>query len=242
MAESSLYTIRHQPSAPLGIAEEVIAQHRIRHAYIDAWRDRKWPEVSQIAGLIVLGGGMNVDEVDDYPFLQRSRDLIVEALERQIPVLGICLGAQMLARALEAEVKPSPVREIGFYKLMPTPAAKRDAVASAFVDVDRLFQWHEDAFDFPEGAELLFSGVEVPNQAFRYGENAYGIQFHFEVRKQEIAAWCDETDPSELAEVWQASKQELLEQARRFLPAQHRAGRRAMSNFIDLAGGPPHAE
>ncbi|HWL64883.1 MAG TPA: hypothetical protein VNP73_02820, partial [Actinomycetota bacterium] len=99
--------------------------------------------------------------------------------------------------------------------------------------VSRVFEFHEDVCSLPEGAELLFRGDDVPVQAFRIGERAYGVQFHFEVDTNVIATWCDYTP--DLADTWGATKKELLEQAEDLLVAQQGAARAAMRNFLTLA-------
>ena len=100
---------------------------------------------------------MNVDETDRYPHLDIEVKLLREALRRDFPILGICLGAQLLARALGAQVRPGPEKEIGWYDLQVTQAAKDDPLLGHFGATETVFQWHGDTFDIPEGAQLLAS-------------------------------------------------------------------------------------
>ena len=229
-----LFCVRHQPTAPLGIIEEVLRAEKIPWRYVDVWDDPDTPSASDASGLIVLGGEMNVDQLDRHPFLAAVRRLTLDAVESNMPVLGICLGAQVLARVLGSEVYPSPVKEIGFLPVRATAAGSRDPVMSSFAPEARVFQFHEDACKLPDGAELLFTGDEVPVQAFRMGETAYGIQFHFEVTTEEIAAWCDETP--DLEEGWGTSKEKLMRQAEESLAGQQEAGREATRGFLKLLG------
>lgn len=224
--------VRNQPSAPLGIIEDVLRERDLSYLYCDAWSSEVWPEPRDLSALIVLGGEMNVDALDRHRFLSKARDLVRATMDHGLPVLGVCLGAQMLARALGAEVNPSPVREIGFGHVFPTAAGEKDPVLSGFTEDVPVFQWHEDAFELPAGAELLHTGAEVPNQSFRAGR-AYGVQFHFEVTMSEIVAWADETDPDELADVWGTTPDLLIEDARRNLARQQKAGREATSHFLE---------
>ena len=226
----TLICVRQQPSAPLGAIAGWLEESRTPWRYVDAWRDR-WPPLDEVAGAIVLGGEMNVDEHERYPWLRDELAFMKGACERDVPILGICLGAQMLARALGARVGPSPVREVGFTGIRATVAGRGDPVLGPFADTGRLFQWHEDAFELPAGAELLFTNADVPNQGFRFGECAYGVQFHFEVTGEIISEWCAETDPDELAGVWGVTEDELLRDASRFLPLQQAAGRRVVEGF-----------
>jgi GMP synthase (glutamine-hydrolysing) len=227
-----IVVIRHQPSAPLGIAGLVLDELPAAWTYLDVFGDAPWPDLNAIGGLIVLGGEMNVDTIEDYPFLERGRRLLAEAVDRETPVLGICLGAQLLARGLGAEVKPSPVKEVGFFPVTATPEGRSDPVLSSFAPALPVFQFHEDAFELPDGAELLFAGEMVPNQAFRFGPTAYGVQWHFEVTEEIVADWCDETP--DLAAGWGVTKGEILNQAKRCLPAQQAAGRAAVRAFAAL--------
>jgi GMP synthase (glutamine-hydrolysing) len=229
-----LVCIRHQESAPLGIIENVISRSDIPWRYLDAWSSDEMPDLSEVSGLIVLGGEMNADDLDGYPCLREVRELTREAVDSEIPVLGVCLGAQILTRAMGAEVRPAPRREIGFLPVKATAAGMDDRVLAAFAPEAKVFQFHEDACELPEGAELLFTGDKVPVQAFRAGESAYGIQFHFEVTTEEIAAWCDETP--DLEEVWGTSKEKVMRQAEESLAAQQETGREATRRFLKLLG------
>lgn len=190
------------------------------------------PEVSEVSGLVVLGGEMNADDLEDYSFLRRVRELVREAVEEEVPVLGVCLGAQILTRALGAEVRPAPRREIGFLPVKATAAGMDDPVLAPFAPEARVFQFHEDTCELPEGAELLMEGEDVPVQAFRVGESAYGVQFHFEVTPEIVAAWCDEVP--DLEESWGRSKQAVLAEASIHLGEQQAAGSQAADAFLRL--------
>lgn len=184
-----------------------------------------------ISGLIILGGEMNVDQIDSHPHLGPLREVVAKAIDSQVPVLGICLGAQILARAAGGEVRPS-VREIGFLRVQATAAGLDDPVLAPFAPAADVFQWHEDGCRLPRGAELLFSSDEVPIQAFRLNERAYGVQFHFEVTEREIDLWCDETP--DLESKWGVTKHELLQTAREGLAAQKSAAQETAGRFLDL--------
>ena len=227
-----LFCVRHQPTAPLGIIEEVLRAEKIPWRYVDVWSDLQAPSASDASGLIVLGGEMNVDQLDRHPFLTTVRRLTLDALKSNKPVLGICLGAQVLARVLGSDVHPSPVKEIGFLPVKATAEGGRDPVMSPFAPEARVFQFHEDACELPGGAELLFTGDAVSVQAFRMGETAYGIQFHFEVTGREIVEWCDETP--NLEEGWGASKEKLMSQANTSLARQQESGRETTRRFLKL--------
>jgi GMP synthase (glutamine-hydrolysing) len=231
-AMKPLLCVRHQATVPLGVIEEVLELEDVEWQYLDAWQDPCRLDVSDISGLIVLGGGMNVDQIDQHPWLRSVRDLTASALDSRKPVLGICLGAQVLARAAGARVGPSPVREVGFLPVRATAEGGGDRVLGPFAPEMCVFQFHEDACDLPHGADLLFTSDDVPVQAFRVGDRAYGVQFHFEVTEREIGVWCDETP--DLEAVWGVTREEVLDGARVFLASQKRAGRAAALGFLEL--------
>lgn len=223
--------IRNDRYDNLGIAPSVLAASGLAVRQLDGYdRDARWPSLDEIGGLIVFGGAMNVDEVEAHPYLSRERKLMLEALDRGLPVLGICLGAQMLARALGARVHRAPVRELGFKTVELTGAGRADPLLSKFGSAPRVFQWHEDTFELPEGAELLATGGDVANQAFRYGERAWGVQFHFEVNREGIDAWLNVTDSS-LERVWKRTAPDVKQEAGAHLELQERQGAAAFAEF-----------
>jgi GMP synthase (glutamine-hydrolysing) len=132
---------------------------------------------------------MHVGDREQHPHLTVELELIREAIDLGLPVLGICLGAQLIATALGARVYSNQVKEIGWYPVFPTPAAMEDALFNNFGKVEHIFQWHSDTFDLPAGAVHLASSQTCPTQAFRYGTTVYGLQFHLEVDERLIERW-----------------------------------------------------
>jgi GMP synthase (glutamine-hydrolysing) len=132
---------------------------------------------------------MNVDEVERHPHLRTELRLIEEALRDDMPVLGICLGAQLIAKALGASVGRNGEKEIGWFDVAVSDAGRADRLLARFAPTERLFQWHGDAFDLPHGAVHLATSAACRNQAFRYGDNVYGFQFHLEVDERLIERW-----------------------------------------------------
>lgn len=164
------------------------AGFRIR--YINFGRDPgAEPSLDGYNGLIVLGGPMGVYEASAHPHLNVEMRLIEQALKKNIPVLGICLGAQLIAHVLGAPVRKAPHWEIGWYELHFTEEGRRDALFSSYAASERVFQLHQDMFDPPRGCVHLARTDLCPGQAFRYGERVYGLQFHLEADRPMILRW-----------------------------------------------------
>ncbi len=146
-------------------------------------------DLFDIKAIISLGGPMNVYEEDKYPFLKDEDRLLKKAIRNEIPILGICLGAQLLAKACGAKVMKAKEKEIGWYGVKFTTEGSADPLFLGLPLELKVFQWHEDAFEIPKDGVLLASGMVCHNQAFRVGENAYGLQFHLEFTLDMIESW-----------------------------------------------------
>jgi GMP synthase (glutamine-hydrolysing) len=144
------------------------------------------PAHEEVAGAIVMGGPMNVDEVGRHPELAVERDWLAEAVRCDLPVLGICLGAQLLARALGAEVRPGKGPELGYAPIEILDGD--DPLLGALAPSTTVLHWHGDVFDLPEGATHLARSERTEVQAFRHG-NAWGVLFHPESDFALLEAW-----------------------------------------------------
>ncbi|MGH7788739.1 MAG: glutamine amidotransferase-related protein [Candidatus Binatia bacterium] len=164
------------------------AGFRIRYVNFGRYPDAQ-PSLDGYHGLVLLGGPMSVYDTAAHPHLDTEVRLVDDALRRGMPVLGICLGAQLIAKALGAPVAANREKEIGWHDVMPTAAARQDPVLGGFAARERLFHWHGDTFAMPRGAVHLASSALCDNQAFRYGSNVYGFQFHLEVDAPLIERW-----------------------------------------------------
>jgi GMP synthase (glutamine-hydrolysing) len=189
MTKPTVLILRHMPHEPGGTLETALNLAGLDFRYFDLHKHtpNRLP-LDEAVGLVVLGGPMNVDQVELYPFLALDVQWIGEALKRNLPFLGICLGAQLLAKTLGARVYPNRVKEIGWYPVELLPAAAADPLF-AEQGVRTMFQWHGDTFDLPRDAVHLARSSFCENQAFRYGENAYGLQFHIEMTRGMIDDW-----------------------------------------------------
>jgi len=180
---------RHVPFEGAGLIESTLARRGITLEYVDLYRpDAHVPAIDQAAGLIFLGGPMSVN--DPLPFLDIERRLIAKAIERKQPVLGICLGSQLIAQTLGAKVYRHAQKEIGWFEIQLTADGVRDPLLCDLPASQAVFHWHGDTWDVPQGATLLASSAICPHQAFRFGSTTYGMQFHPEVTPGMIADWC----------------------------------------------------
>jgi GMP synthase (glutamine-hydrolysing) len=143
-------------------------------------------DLNNVSALIVMGGPMSTYEQDKYPFLLDEIRLLQAAVNAHLPVIGICLGSQLLAAALGANVRPGPQKEIGWFPVYLEPGASADPLFADAPNRFEGFHWHGDIFDLPHGATRLAHSDLTECQAFRY-ENAYGILFHMEVTQASIA-------------------------------------------------------
>ena len=187
---AKVLVFQHVAAEPLGTLDPMLRDrgHRIR--YVNFHREPEArPDVSRYNALIVLGGPQMPDQGDIYPHLNVEMKCIEEALKQDIPVLGICLGAQLLACALGGGVQPLPSWEIGWYPLEPTAQAAADPMFCTLTQARPVFQWHGYTFDLPSGAVHLARSSDCENQAFRYGENSYGLQCHLELDERLINRW-----------------------------------------------------
>ncbi|MEJ2683395.1 MAG: type 1 glutamine amidotransferase [Candidatus Sulfobium sp.] len=180
-----------------GTIEEFLVGRKVPYRVVEMYRE-DLPCYSDMRTLVVMGGPMSVNESDIYPYLSREEQLVREFLEEGRRVLGICLGAQVMAKALGAKVYPGPQKEIGWYDIELRGEGIRDPMmgrlgahprAEDFRKVFRVFHWHGETFDIPRGAERLARSALYENQAFRYGKGAYAFQFHMEVTKEMIYGW-----------------------------------------------------
>ena len=225
--------LQHLAAEPSGLIGEALGVRGIDAECVRVFAGEGIPgDMSGAAGLVVMGGSMGVYEQQKYPFLADEIRLIEAALRAEKPVLGICLGSQLLASALGAAVGKGDHKEIGWFPVTLTEAADADR---AFRDAERFFSayhWHGDLFDLPDGAVSLASSARTQCQAFSYGENAYGILFHLEATQKIIEdmvrdfAW-------ELGEE-QIDHAAIIAQTREHLPELQRIGASVFQRWVSL--------
>jgi GMP synthase-like glutamine amidotransferase len=176
-----------------GTIEEHLRIGNIPCTIIDLEQGQSLPDTPSYSHIVIMGGPMAVYEMDRTPYLKDEALFIKKAVHEHKHVLGVCLGAQMLAHVLGARVYPGGAKEIGWYDVTLTEEGMRDeCMAGLAVDsgkTARVFQWHGDTFDLPQGAVRLASSALYPNQAFRYGDHVYALQFHIEVTPGIVGGW-----------------------------------------------------
>ena len=213
---AEVIVLQHVECETIGSIQEMLSARKVSARVVRLFDGTAVPaSLGTARGLIVMGGPMGVYDHDRFPFLRDEMRLIEATVREMRPVLGICLGSQLLAAALGAKVRPSGRQEIGWHEVSLTPAAKSDPL---WLDVPATFtalHWHGDVFDLPEGAELLASSRMTAHQAFRFGKNAYGLLFHLEVTSSGIERMAA-AFPGDLQQVGLSSTA-LIEQSRRNL-------------------------
>lgn len=182
----TIYAVQHLAFEDLGAWENVFYALGYRVRYFEAGIDELHQAYEHAGLTIILGGPIGVYETDDYPFLQNEIDLLKVRLEKNLPTLGICLGAQLIAHALGAKVYAGHAKEIGWSRLSLAPVDQNPLVALGNREV---LHWHGDTFDLPDRAELLASSEVYPHQAFRVGKNVLALQFHPEVASDSLEKW-----------------------------------------------------
>ena len=192
--KTELLVIQNSSTAPLGVLEKCIRQNNIALKILAPSAGERLPIDSSYDGLIVLGGPMNAENDADYPHLKDTVSLIQQFAEENKPILGICLGAQLIARAFGSRVYQHDVVELGFTPLRGIDSAiANDALLKCALPSNsepiQIMEWHFDTFELPESAQLLMTGDCCIHQAYRIHDNIYGFQCHFEVDRSILKGW-----------------------------------------------------
>jgi len=182
------------------------------------------PGVGEIDAALSMGGPMNVYEEERYPFLRDETLFLQQAAARDLPVLGICLGAQMIAKAAGAAVTKNSVEEVGWGMVDLTDEGLADPLFRGLPGVLPVFQWHGDTFAIPEGGVLLATGTDCHNQALRF-RRSYGLQFHLEADRALLEQWFAEKEGGDA----------ILRRCDKLAPAVDRHVRTLFANFLEIA-------
>lgn len=185
----------------------------------------------RVEAVISLGGPMNVDEESRYSFLKEEDLFLKQVIAQKIPFLGICLGAQLLAKAAGGAAVRSPEQEIGWFDIELTEEGQKDPLFKGLPSIMEVYQWHGDMCQLPLGASLLARSSRCPVQAFKVGRMAYGLQFHAEITDKSITDWT-RADVRFIEE-----QQRMLERYRQIKDVFHGYGRVIGDNFMSIMKG-----
>jgi GMP synthase (glutamine-hydrolysing) len=225
--------LQHHECETPGLIADALQHAGIGQRYIHAYKGDSVPQqMGDTAGLVIMGGPQSVYEQAEFPYLRDEMRLIEDALKHNKPILGVCLGAQLLAATLSASVSPGRQKEIGWHRVTPTDFAVSDALFNGLPSSFTAFHWHGDIFDLPRGAALLASSPLTAHQAFRYGKNAYGLLFHLEATPSQVLkmveAFSDELQTAGL------NGTAIKLNAHTHLPALQKIGQQVFARWVAL--------
>jgi GMP synthase (glutamine-hydrolysing) len=230
---------QHVAHRILGTLNPTLKSRGLNIRYVNFERTpEERPTIDKYNGLIILGGHMGVYEAQKYKHIKVELELIEQALKKDIPILGICLGAQMIASVLGADVRKNNEKEIGWYDIKLTESGSIDPLLSHFKQTEKVFQLHGDTFDIPKSATHLASSQLCNGQAFRYGSKVYGLQFHLEVDEAMILRWL--TYPSNIEEIENSNNQfsinQIKSETNTYIQNSIELSQKTFSKYIDLFG------
>ncbi len=235
-----MLVLRHVAHEGLGTIADALVRQQTPYSVVDmfAQAPREF-DPRQWSGLIVMGGPMNADQTDRYPFLADEVRWLRQAVDAELPVLGVCLGAQLLAKSLGAKVFANRVKEIGWYEVDLFSTAADDPLFRGVASPATVFHWHGDTFDLPKGAVQLARGAQCENQAFRFGQSAYGLQFHLEMTAAMIDDWlCEGNNCGELAGLNYIDPAAIRRETPRQLPLMEKLAGTVFPRFAELCTQP----
>jgi GMP synthase-like glutamine amidotransferase len=181
----NVHVLQHVPFEGLGSIEPWLLARSAQITYTRFYESPLLPDLSQVDFVIAMGGPMSVNDEATLPWLVSEKHFIRTAIQRGIPVLGICLGAQLIASALGASIYPGKHREIGWFDITSVPSP---AHTFHFPPATTVFHWHGETFDLPPGAIHLARSTACEHQAFQIGPNAIGLQFHLETTPESASS------------------------------------------------------
>jgi GMP synthase-like glutamine amidotransferase len=230
--------LQHIACEPPGVYEDVLEERGAAIHRVELDEGEPLPDWRGFDTIVAMGGPMSVNDEEELPWLRAEKALIAEAARASVPVFGACLGSQLLAASLGGEVVAGTAPEVGILPVFLTEAAVDDPVFAGLPHELPTLQWHGDTFSLPDGAVLLASSPAYPNQAFRWGRRAYGVQFHLEVSREMAEEWARVPAYADaLAEVLgPGSAEGLVDEVAARSGGMLAHGRELFARWCDLAG------
>lgn len=183
-----VHVLQHVPFEGIGSMALWLDEQCADVSYTRFFEDHALPQAIEFDLIIVMGGPMSVNDEASLPWLRPEKQFIRDAIEQGLSVLGVCLGAQLIASALGARVYSNPQKEIGWFQIEATPSVTN---TFHFPEKFIVFQWHGETFDLPSGAVRLAKSIICENQAFQIGQHVIGLQFHLETTPESVQAILD---------------------------------------------------
>lgn len=223
---------QHTPPENLGTLADALTRREVSPHYVRAFLDEPVPRaLDGFGALILLGGPMGVADRDRLPYLKDEIRLIEQALGQKKPVLGVCLGSQLLAHALGARVYQGEKKEIGWHPVRLTEEGRADPLWNGVEHSFFAYHWHGDVFDLPSGAVSLASSDQTRHQAFRYGEQAYGFLCHLEITenivREMVREFSDDLAEQNIDGGW------LMQQGEQHLPPLQRISATVFGHWVE---------
>ncbi len=232
-----ILTLQHAWECPLGLLGEILQERGLTYDVVNV-EETTLPEPTSYDAIIALGGPQHVYNIDKYPYFTPEKALIRRAIEHDIPFLGICLGGQLLAASLGAQVSQHTLTEIGFYTVPFTDAGQQDPLFKNLPGYQKVFHWHEDSFELPPGSILLATNETTSNQAFRYGSRAYGLQYHIELNSELLDLWLElpEFQQEIIAAIGTAAYTDIQQERLTHYQTYHNHTSILFENFLKISG------
>jgi GMP synthase-like glutamine amidotransferase len=232
-----ILVLQHISCEHPGVFSEVMSERGVEGVAVELDEEEALRDWREFDGVLAMGGPMGAGDDAEHPWLAPEKRLVRDAVEAGRPFLGVCLGVQLLAAALGAPVRSLETAEVGLLPVELTPEGRDDALLAGIEEPLITLQWHGDTFELPQGAVLLASSPQAPNQAFRWGERAYGVQFHLEVTAEMAREWAQVPayERSLADTLGEAEGAAFLAEIERRATELHPAARRLFENWLDLA-------
>jgi GMP synthase-like glutamine amidotransferase len=235
-----LLVLQHIACEHPGVFSDVIAERGVEPTPVELDEGEPLPDWREFDAVLAMGGPMGVGDEAEHPWITDELRLVHEAVEAGRPFLGVCLGVQLLAAALGAEVYAADRAEVGLLEVELSDEGRADPLFAGLDDPLVSLQWHGDTFELPEGAVPLARSDAIPNQAFRYGPRAYGVQFHLEVTPEMAHEWAaiPAYRESLARTLGEAGGEAFIADVQRRATDLHPPARRLIANWLDLAAVP----